>query len=317
MCDIWKKENGYELTIGEIKKILKQLNPIDAIRISGGEPFLRNDIRDIIQVINETVRPKMIHVTTNGVMTDNIVETFKNLSPGLAKKIHIKISIDDVGESHDGIRGLPGAYSSAMKTVEELVRLKDDKNFYLGVDQTVVNKKGMDSYNALKEILKEFGVDIHSVIAYEKTTALYSDSANVSPDNSCMTCENFTAREMDDFISLLLKDSACLNDFKERIVKRYYLKGLYNRLVNGKREPNPTCVALNSHLRILPNGDIPVCMYNSTVVGSLRDDKFMDIWSGDSMKQYREWVKQCKGCWVGCETNVNAIYSGDIYKGVF
>lgn len=318
MCDIWKKEKGHELKIGEIEKVFRQLNPIDVIRISGGEPFFRNDIHNIIQVIDCAVKPKMIHITTNGIMTDSIIKTLKDLAAGLVRKIHIKVSIDDIGESHDFIRGLPGAYNKAMNTIEELVRLRGDKHFYLGVDQTVVNKKGMNSYVSLKETLGKFNINVHPVMAYDKTAPLYSEKAtDVSPDNSCKTYGYFKTKELEDFILCLLKDSNSLSDFKERIVKRYYLKGLHNRLVKDKKIPNPSCVALNSHLRILPNGDIPVCMYNSTVAGNLRDDKFADIWFGNNMKKHREWIKQCKGCWAGCESNVNAIYSGDIYKGIF
>ena len=44
-CDVWKKQPNIkeELTIEEIKKIFLQLKNIDVLRLSGGEPFLRND----------------------------------------------------------------------------------------------------------------------------------------------------------------------------------------------------------------------------------------------------------------------------------
>ena len=38
---------------------------------------------------------------------------------------------------------------------------------------------------------------------------------------------------------------------------------------------------------------------------------------GKNIKRWRRWVRFCKGCWAGCESNVNAIYSGDIWKGLF
>ena len=39
MCDVWKKEAQRELSAPEIEAIFKELGEIDAIRISGGEPF--------------------------------------------------------------------------------------------------------------------------------------------------------------------------------------------------------------------------------------------------------------------------------------
>ena len=315
MCDIWKKRQVEELSIQEIENIFKQLKPIDAIRLSGGEPFLRKDISRIINVVDVTVDPKIIHITTNGLLTDYIVSTIKELDLNVVKKIHIKISIDDIGKAHDEIRGVAGVYDKAMDTVEKLAKLREDLHFYLGVDQTIVSEEGISAYSKLKSILEKINVNIHPVIAYEKTTALYSDKADVVlPSNSYKTYGNFPKEHLKEFIQFLIKEASFLNSFEERVVKKYYLKGLYNRLIENKERPSPACVALNNHLRILPNGDIPVCMYNSTIIGNLRKDKFKDIWFGENIKKYRQWTKQCKGCWAGCETNISAVYSGDIWK---
>jgi len=114
-----------------------------------------------------------------------------------------------------------------------------------------------------------------------------------------------------------LEDSRRTGSLSESIVDRYYLKGLLNRLVAGKRRPNPPCVALNNHLRILPNGDVPICYYNKTIVGNLRRQSFQEIWRGLEIKPHRQWVARCAGCWESCEVAVSAAYQGDIWKGLF
>jgi len=315
MCDIWKKEKGYELNLDEIKQIFSQLKNIDAIRISGGEPFLRKDLADIVNIIDKEVHPKIIHITTNGLLTNHIITTLKHVRA--IKKIHLKISIDDIGKTHDKIRGTTGAYDNAIKSIEKLSKLRNRLNFYLGVDQTIVNEKGLESYFKLKSILKKFNVKIHPVIAYEQSTSLYSNKKGISPEISYKPYGKFSKNKLAVFIKVLLEDSSFLNNFEERTVKRYYLKGLFNRLIKNVNKPNPKCIALNSHLRILPNGDVPICMYNSTVVGNLRNYKFKDIWFSKKIKKHRLWVKHCNGCWAGCESNINAIYTGDIWKGVW
>ena len=55
----------------------------------------------------------------------------------------------------------------------------------------------------------------------------------------------------------------------DRLVRRYYLRGIGNRLLSGRAMPQPPCVALNSHLRLLPNGDVPTCQFNGQIVGNL------------------------------------------------
>lgn len=314
MCDIWKKQKNHELTADEIKQIFRQLKPIDAIRISGGEPFLREDLSEIINIIDETVSPKIIHITTNGLLTEHIVATLKKIRA--INKVHLKVSIDDIGAAHDKIRGVKNAYEMAIATIKILSQLRKEHPFYLGVNQTIVNEKGFDSYNQLKSILSSLNVNVHAVIAYEQYTGLYSgENMVVNPELSYRTFGNLSKDKLGAFVKSLLKEADDLDNFEEKLLKKYHLKGLYNRLIKNKNNPNPRCVALNSHLRILPNGDIPVCMYNSTIVGSLKKEKFKDIWFSPSLNKQRQWVKKCKGCWAGCEANVNGIYSGDIWKG--
>lgn len=315
MCDVWKKEAQKELNLPEIETIFKSLGKIDAIRISGGEPFLRNDLAEIINIINKVSKPKVIHITSNGFLTKKIVEIVSKIAN--PSKIHIKISIDGIGEKHDKIRGIPCAYDNAIGTIKELSEIRKEKKFYLGVNQTIVDKESIDDYFKLTNILKDYGVNVHPVLAYKNATALYSAEKGVEKKPEFEAYGSFDKNELGKFIKSLAKNAGAYGDFKETLVKRYYLKGLYNRVIKNKNKPKPPCLALKSHLRILPNGDVPVCLYNSLVVGNLKDSAVREIWKGENIKKHRKWVKNCSGCWAGCETIVSAIYSGDVVKGIF
>ena len=314
MCDVWKKEAQKELSAPEVEAIFKGLGKIDAIRISGGEPFLRSDLAEIINIIDKVSKPKVIHITTNGFLTKKITETVSKIKN--PSKIHIKISIDGIGEKHDKIRGIPGAYDNAIATIKDLAELRKEKKFYLGVNQTIVGKESMGDYFKLTDILKDFGVKVHPVLAYKNATALYSAEKAVEKKPEFETYGLFDKNELGKFIKSLVKNAGRYGDFKETLVKKYYLKGLYNRVIKGKNKPKPPCLALKSHLRILPNGDVPVCLYNSLIVGNLKDNTVKEIWDGENINKHRKWVKNCRGCWAGCETIVSAIYSGDIAKGL-
>lgn len=317
-CDVWKKRAAANDELGpeEIADIFRQLKPIDVLRLSGGEPFLRGDLAEIINKIEETNPPGMIHITTNGILTGPILKTVAAIKP--LRKLHIKISIDEVGEKHDKMRGVPGAFDAAMRTVKELVGLKKTKtNFHIGVNQVIVGEKEIDSYFALKKILDRLGVPIYPVIANEPTNSLYSDQGVVDPSISFKPFGNFSPEKLKQLFKILIEHGKEVGDFKERMVDRYHLTGLYNRLIKKRNKPNPRCVALNNHLRIMPNGDIPVCLYNGTIIGNLKHNNFKNIWFGPEIKKCREWVRKCPGCWQSCETAVNAVYTGDIIKGLF
>jgi MoaA/NifB/PqqE/SkfB family radical SAM enzyme len=97
----------------------------------------------------------------------------------------------------------------------------------------------------------------------------------------------------------------------ERLAKGYYLAGLRSRLLEGQASPQPSCVALNAHLRLLPNGDVPVCQFNTRTVGNLRRQRLEAVWVGEPIRRERDWVRRCAGCWAECEVLPNALYSGD------
>ena len=50
------------------------------------------------------------------------------------------------------------------------------------------------------------------------------------------------------------------------------LQGIRNRLLEGV--PKPKCVAPNSHLRLLPEGRVPTCQFNTASIGNLREGDF-------------------------------------------
>ncbi|UCG53882.1 MAG: radical SAM protein [Dehalococcoidia bacterium] len=317
MCEIWRKSKHDEMTLEQIDALFSQLRRLDGIRISGGEPFLRSDLSEIINIIQRKTSPSVVHITTNGLLTERIVEFIKSVdSPG---KIHFKISIDAVGERHDGIRGVQGAYRSAIDTLRELARLKGSYYFYLGVDQTIVNSD-VESIQALQRICEDMGISLHQVIAYGET-ALYQhgDGLSLLPSSSAgiKTFGEFSKGELEHILALMGENASKIDDFTEKITKRYYLRGLRNRLLLGKAKPRPKCVALGSHLRILPNGDVPICLYDSTIVGNLTKVGFKELWFGGRMGEYRDRVKRCPGCWAGCEVIPNAIYSGDIIRALW
>lgn len=316
-CDIWKrKESGKdELSPTEIGALFKQFHPVDVLRITGGEPFVRKDIAEVIDRAHEACSPAMIHLTTNGLLADRIVETVQSIKR--PDKIHIKISIDSVGDKHDEIRGIPGIYEKAMDTVRRLVALREKTGLHVGVNQAIVDESELDAYFRLNEVLAPLGVPIYPVIAHKPTSSLYSDTTFSDPSRSVEPFGHFTEAGLARFRELLDDKNKATGDLKETLVDRYHVHGLYNRLVKGVEKPNPRCVALNNHLRILPNGDIPVCLYNATVVGNLRETPFREIWKGPAAAKQRKWVRSCRGCWQSCESVVSAVYTGDLWRSLY
>jgi MoaA/NifB/PqqE/SkfB family radical SAM enzyme len=65
-------------------------------------------------------------------------------------------------------------------------------------------------------------------------------------------------------------------------------------------------------LRLLPDGQVPVCQFNTETVGSLLEQSLEEIWHAENARRQRAWVDACPGCWAECEVVPNALYSGDM-----
>jgi hypothetical protein len=65
-------------------------------------------------------------------------------------------------------------------------------------------------------------------------------------------------------------------------------------------------------MRLLPDGSLPTCQFNSTIVGNLRRQAFNQIWFSKAIARQRTWVNQCRGCWAECEILPNALYTADL-----
>ena len=72
--NIEKARKKDELTLDEIRKISEKLKPFIWLLISGGEPFLRDDIFDICKTFYQNNNVKNITIPTNGLETEKIIE---------------------------------------------------------------------------------------------------------------------------------------------------------------------------------------------------------------------------------------------------
>ena len=311
MCDSWRKDSSDVLTLGEIANIFDQLPRMDAVRLSGGEPFVRADLPEIARLAEERLCPLALHVTTNGFLTRRIVDFCEQRSR--RRPLHLLVSLDGVGSAHNQVRGRDTAWSAAIATAQALAPRQRELSLRLAVNQTIVNAEGLRNYRQLRDILQPLGVRLNVVVAYDvSATYARQDERDVAPKQpgEFGTFARLSPEATRELLDELERDTGA-QPLPERWARRYYLRGIRNRLLRAVALPNPICVALRSHLRVYPNGDVPTCQFNGRRVGNLRRQHFEAVWFGQPAHQQRQWVRQCPGCWAECEVIPNAVYSGD------
>ena len=316
MCDSWRKDDEGDLTLEQIERIFRQLPPLHAVRLTGGEPFVRKDFARIATLTQEILRPGLLHVTTNGFLTDRIVSFCERRDRSVP--LQLLVSIDGVAEKHNQIRGRRDAWEQAMATVRAIAPRQQELGLRLAVNQTIVDAESAGDYSKLRDILKPLGVRNQVVIAYQ-ASATYSLTREVDASpKSPGSFATFGDLEKEVLVTLFDEIEADTADYPlpERVAKRYYLDGIRGRLLHNHAQPNPPCVALGAHLRLFPNGDVPTCQFNTHRVGNLVNQTFQELWSGPAVAKQRRWVRECPGCWAECEVLPSALYSGDLLRAI-
>ncbi|MBN1501600.1 MAG: radical SAM protein [Spirochaetes bacterium] len=317
MCDSWKKKQADDLNTQEIEKIFYQLPRMDFTRLSGGEPFIRNDIHDIYDMCVKILDSSAVHITTNGFLTEKIVNLCEKRNR--AKPLFLLLSLDGTEDNHNYIRGRRNAWKLANRTLSYLGPRQKELNIRLNVNQTIVDNEGIAQHDELRKHLSQFDIGCNVVIAYDSSATYSTDISNSSVPGQIGEFSPFGKLDTEGLSTILSlpKKHSGWNSLAERTAKKYYYAGIRNRLFYKFNSPNPKCVALNSHLRIMPDGTVPVCQFNSAAAGNLRTQTFSEIWNSRKTEHLREWIRTCPGCWAECEILPNAVYSGDILRHVF
>ena len=69
MCDIWQYGRGPEMTPADYRRLPRSLQEVN---ISGGEPFLRKDLPELVNTIREHIPGVRVIISTNALMPPRI-----------------------------------------------------------------------------------------------------------------------------------------------------------------------------------------------------------------------------------------------------
>lgn len=317
MCDSWKLERGIELTPDEVRTAFNKLGHLDIVRLSGGEPFLRTDLLEVAEAVMASSSPAVLHITTNGSFPDRIEAFARAFSK--PRRLRFMVSFDGLEAEHDRNRGKRVTFDLAMDTVTRLVSLRS-RGLDVSVNHTVISPESMRDNEGLRARMDRWDVDVHAVLAYADS-AMYGEVRRGTKAKDLIIIDDYPlidALDRSDSLAFLDAEIGRLDRIRDpftRTGKRYYLHGLKDRLSKNTNDqtPKPRCTALRSHIRLLPDGSVPVCQFNTETVGNLLHDDFSSLWRHKA-KSARSWVDACRGCWAECEVMPSALYNADILR---
>ena len=273
MCDVWNHPTNPADEIG--LDVIKKLPQMFFVNITGGEPFVRQDLPQIVEILRKKAR--RIVISTNGFFTQRIVDLCKKYTD-----IGIRISIEGFGKTNDEIRGIPDGYSRTLNTLAKLqeMGMKD-----IGFAITVQDMNAKDLIS-LYELARKSG--------YEFATATVHNSHYFHKWDNHIINKEEVIKEFEKLIKLLLTSKRPKDWFRA-----YFNYGLVN-YIKGKTRLLPCEMGSNGFF-LDPWGDVLVCngMDEKQPIGNLKEQIWDEIWNSKRAKEVRSIVRKCKkNCWM-------------------
>ncbi|MGE4158445.1 MAG: radical SAM protein [Planctomycetota bacterium] len=109
-----------DLTLEEIERTAKSLPHLVQLTLSGGEPFMRQDIVDLVGLFYTYSGVRNLTIPTNGSLTDLSLARLRDMAlrfPELT--VRVSVSLDAVGERHNELRRLPGTFDKAVRLLRQ------------------------------------------------------------------------------------------------------------------------------------------------------------------------------------------------------
>lgn len=273
MCNRYKAPSlpEEELSIETIQKLPRMY----FTNITGGEPFIRHDLTDIVRELYK--KSDRIVISTNGFFTDRII-ALANEFP----EVGIRISIEGLQQTNDEIRGLRDGYERGYTTLKKLVEMKHPD---VGFGMTIQDRNASDLV-PLYKIADEMGMEFATASLHN--SFYFVEAKNAIEDRSLV------AQNVEDLVNELLKSNK-----PKKWFRAYFNMGLINYIYSQPRLL-PCDMAFDTFF-IDPYGDVMPCngTKDKEIMGNLNIQTWDDLWGSEQADRVRARVRQCdRNCWM-------------------
>ena len=119
-CFYWDELNqGRDLTFEQMERLSQTAPQFHKLWLSGGEPFMRKELAEIIELFYANNGVRHINLPTNGLLPEKVDKVITKLlqhCPELV--IDLNFSLDGLANTHDAIRGVPNNFQKTLATMD-------------------------------------------------------------------------------------------------------------------------------------------------------------------------------------------------------
>lgn len=292
MCHTWRAPADGELTLEEIDDLLQSLPRLVWLDVTGGEPFVRRDVADVLGLAIE--RPpalSVLHFQTNGWATERVVETTAaTRARRSGVELIVTVSIDGPPEVHDAMRGRAGSFERALATLRALWAMPGVE-VHVG---TTITEDNEDALDQLGPILLDALPDFHARrwhVNWARVSEHFYRNGHLAQADPTEASEGIRR----------LRRRRGLPTGLVELMEQLYLLNL-EPVLRGEPSHIP-CQALRSTLFVSPEGVLYPCHLYDRPLGSLREHDLSTLWHSPAVAEARRDIQAlaCGGCFSACE----------------
>ncbi|UCE20522.1 MAG: radical SAM protein [Gemmatimonadota bacterium] len=284
-----------DLKVEELEKIFITLGHVYFFNISGGEPFLRDDLPKIIELACRYLKPRIIHVSTNAISSERIrdltIQCLEIINESYDSSIPftLKPSVDGVGDVHDEIRGVRDNFKQLEKTLSYLKDIgKEYSNLHIELG-TIISNFNIDHLSEIEDYVHSLGIESYRHEIAEQRTEFFNLNDPITPnaDTYERLIRGFVRKIRETVIN------------KKRFTKitesfRLVYYDLAVKILREERQVIP-CYGGISNAHINYDGEVwPCCVLGyKKPLGFLREQNydFQKVWHSDRANVVRKYIK--------------------------
>ncbi len=160
-CFYWDNLNKNEdLTFDQIETLSRTAPPFRKLWISGGEPFLRDELAEIITLFRRNNRIASVNLPTNGLLPDKIDRVIGQVlgdNPDLT--LDLNFSIDGLANTHDTIRGVPNNFQKTLQTMDRMAKYHNVRRLRRNVVTVITRENYEELFRLGMHLLSNTEVD--------------------------------------------------------------------------------------------------------------------------------------------------------------
>lgn len=264
-------KQGKSLTKKHLLSVIDDLYSlgVPVISFSGGEPLLYPNLIEIAKYAKK--KRFFVNLNTNGTLINKtnarkIVNSFDT----------IRISLDGIGDLHDRISGVKGAYKKIIRGISYLTS-EEKRKAKIGINFVVTKTNQED----VKEFVKEFKNKVDFISLLPEFS--FNQDCRVRPKK--LTSE---IKSIQKDLQTNMK-SGNTPIFMDKISLKF---------------SKQNCDAGKLYFTIFPGGSVFICPFYLKFYGSLRKENIKRIYN----RMRKEKNFDCKGCYATCTTEISRVF---------